>query len=266
MANVVGAVYAFMNNLWAVGMQLQCLCLDETWCHLYTRTGILALVYIVIGDWALWWCLRDTSYKERPIRLGGRALPLLWPTRLQLCPILPLFAVMLMFRVPKEMTNPSLGATHANVIFRFTFLFCFLRVLFHNGPLVCLQLLLRSLRSYSPRAVQMYIWAVVEYKTNQIEDNPLKDGGFFSYTMFLIILLHNVVFPFWMLMWMAKMFCCVPSPTTSQNVCGLPPFRRWLPLSLGAIVLLGILGGISVPIIWNEDTFEKVWSPIAAPP
>eukprot|EP01059_Diplonema_ambulator_P003175 TRINITY_DN12829_c0_g1_i1.p1 TRINITY_DN12829_c0_g1~~TRINITY_DN12829_c0_g1_i1.p1 ORF type:complete len:668 (+),score=229.88 TRINITY_DN12829_c0_g1_i1:155-2158(+) len=102
----------------------------------YWELGLMALVFIMLGDYCLWWCCRDVHYKDRPFKAGGQATPLLWPTRLQLIPLVPAMAVMLLKRVPAEMTDKDSTATHANIMYRFAFFFTFLRMLLHNAPVV----------------------------------------------------------------------------------------------------------------------------------
>ena len=104
--------------------------------HDYWKLGILSLGYCILGDWTLWWACRDIHYKDRPFRVGGITRPFLWPTRLQLIPIIPLFAIMLLKRVPNEMMTTQCS-THANIIYRFAYFYSVIRLLLHNIPMVC---------------------------------------------------------------------------------------------------------------------------------
>eukprot|EP01061_Rhynchopus_euleeides_P016647 TRINITY_DN27973_c0_g1_i2.p1 TRINITY_DN27973_c0_g1~~TRINITY_DN27973_c0_g1_i2.p1 ORF type:complete len:644 (+),score=191.97 TRINITY_DN27973_c0_g1_i2:396-2327(+) len=206
--NVMTIVYCFIHSLWPIG------------CH--------AIATIIIGDLSLYFACRDTHYKDAPLSQGGRVMPLLWPVRLQLIPVIPCEALMLLKRVPGEMTSVEVRPTHANLVYRFTFFYCLLRVFLHNGPM-------------------MYIWGVVQYRTD--------DRDFFSEAYWLVVLIHNVVFPTWVALWMF-MLAFSPPPTQQLNLCGLPSFPRWPSTILWTLFFVGIVGATSYFILFNDRTYE----------
>ncbi|KAJ9455931.1 START domain containing protein [Diplonema papillatum] len=212
--NGVIIVHLFLKDLW----------------HL----GVIAVTFVVLGDFCLWWCLRDIHYKDRPFTVGGKPIPLLWPTRLQIIPVLPCMALALLLRVPGEMAKPESPPTHVNIIYRFSFLYAFMRALLHTGPL-------------------MYFLVVAQYKADTYRGEPLMGD-----LLWTIMTVSNLTFLLLVLLWIARLFFGVPTATTTRhNMCGLPPFSRAFYTSAGALLVLMTFAGISIPILFDSKTYPS---------
>eukprot|EP01063_Lacrimia_lanifica_P030286 TRINITY_DN4796_c0_g1_i1.p1 TRINITY_DN4796_c0_g1~~TRINITY_DN4796_c0_g1_i1.p1 ORF type:complete len:764 (+),score=271.29 TRINITY_DN4796_c0_g1_i1:47-2338(+) len=210
----------------------------------YWEIALLALGYIVLGDWTLWWACRDVHYKDKPFSAGGKAIPLLWPIRFQLIPILPVQPFHLLRRVPGEMMKWDTTTTHANVIYRFTFFYSFMRLLLHHIPIV-------------------YLFSVVQYRSGEVIEptDPLM-----SFAFWMVFLVPNIVYATWVLLWVARIFFAAPPPTsTKTNICGLPQFRRSFWLFLGVLVFLVAMGASSVPLLYDSDYYPSTPAPPATP-
>eukprot|EP01064_Diplonema_japonicum_P007433 TRINITY_DN1505_c6_g1_i1.p1 TRINITY_DN1505_c6_g1~~TRINITY_DN1505_c6_g1_i1.p1 ORF type:complete len:786 (+),score=137.05 TRINITY_DN1505_c6_g1_i1:44-2359(+) len=205
----------------------------------YWEMGLMTLVVVTLGDWCLWWSCRDVHYKDRPFSTGGQAAPLLWPMRLQLIPLIPAMATMLLLRIPKEMTDEESTPTHANIMYRFSFFYTFMRMLLHNAPV-------------------MYLFGVAQHRSNSrgkdadhVSGRPVLGDDFW-----MIVIVANVTFAAWVLLWAFRVFFSTPSPTERRhNICGLPRFQRGYTTGFGTFLVLCIMGAVSI-LLFLDDTYS----------